>query len=100
MIGLSGRGWCQVEHASGHLYHGCTPVLEPPLHSGRPGSLSDTRKYVAGCMSHGFGRGADSQLRRDHRWRSSYQQVKSRHVPPVYERAETEKALPEHKGPL
>lgn len=100
MVGLSGKGWCQVECVSGRLHHGCTPALEPPLHNGGPGSLSGIHRYVAGCRSHGSGRGADSQLKRNHRWRSSYQQVKLKHVPPVYERAEAGKAFPERKGPL
>lgn len=83
MVGLSGKGWPLVERASGHLHHGCTPALEPPPHSGAPGSLSDTRRSVAGCRSHGSGRGAGSQLKREHRWRSHFQQVMLMHVPPL-----------------
>lgn len=81
-VGLSGKGWCRAELASGPLCHGCTPALEPPPHSGAPGSPSGTRRYVAGCRSLGSGRGAGSQLKREHRWRSSFQQVMLEHVPP------------------
>lgn len=95
VVGLSGKGWSQVECASECLCHGCTPALEPPPHSGAPGSLSDTHRYAAGCRSHGSGRGAGSQLKREHRWRLSFQKVMVEHVPPLYEGAVAEKAFPD-----
>lgn len=94
VVGLSGKGWSPAERASGRLCRGCTPALEPPPHSGAPGSLSDTHRYVAGCRSRGSGRGAGSQLKREHRWRSSFQQVMLEHVPRLYE-AVAEMALPD-----
>lgn len=72
MVGLSGKGWYQAECASGCCRHGCTPALEPPPHSGAPGSRSDTHRYVGGYRSLGSGRGAGSQLKREHRWRSGF----------------------------
>lgn len=95
MVGLSGMGWSRVGRASGSLRHGCTPAPEPPPHSGAPGSLSDTRRYLAGCRIHGSGRGAGSQLKREHRWRSSFQQVMLEHVPPMYEGAVAEMVFPD-----
>lgn len=65
VVGLSGKGWSLVGRASDRLRRGCTPAPEPPPHSGAPGSLSDTHRYVAGCRSHGSGRGAGSQLKRE-----------------------------------
>lgn len=63
--GLSEKGWSRARRASECLAHGCTPVPGPPLHSGAPGSLSDTHRYAVGCRSHGSGMGAGSQLRRE-----------------------------------
>lgn len=94
-VGLSGRGCSRVERASGHLRRGCTPAPEPPPHSGAPGSLNGTHRYVAGCRSHGSGRGAGSQLKGEHRWRSSFQQVMLEHVPPLYEGAVAEMSFPD-----
>lgn len=95
MVGLSGKGLSRVEHASDRPRHGCTPALEPPPHSGVPGSLSDTHRYVADYRSHGSGRGAGSQLKREHRWISSFQQVMLEHVPPLYEGAVAEMVFPD-----
>lgn len=78
-VGLSGMGCFQVQRASGCLVLECTPALGPPLHSGGPESLSDTHMYVAGCTSHGSGRGAGSQLRREQRFRSVCQRVMLAH---------------------
>lgn len=79
--GLSEKGWCLAQHASECPAHGCTPVPGPPPHSGAPGSLSDTHMYAVGCRSHGSGRGAGSQLKREHRERPSFQQVTLKHAP-------------------
>lgn len=61
-VGLSEKGWCQVECVSSCLRLGCTPAPEPPPHSGAPGSRSDTHRYVGGCRSLCSGRGAGSQV--------------------------------------
>lgn len=82
VVGPSERGWCRAEPVSGCLRRGCTLAPESPLHSGRPGTPSDTHRYGVGCRSHGSGRGAGSQLKREHRWISSVQQVMLEHVTP------------------
>lgn len=90
MVGLSGKGWSQVGHASDCPLRGCTPALEPPPHSGALGSQSGTRRYAGGCRSRGSGRGAGSQLGREHRWIWSVQQVMFEHATHLYEGAVAE----------
>lgn len=95
VVGPSGKGWSRDARASGRLRLGCTPAPGPAPHSGAPGSLSDTRRSGACCRSHGSGRGAGSQLKREHRWRSTFQQVMLEHVPPSYEEAVAEMTFPD-----